>query len=82
MNIYEFRVKYDDLARNYPLFIEANTLEDATKHVRDNIGIKEENITFIAFEENNNVDYIYLKCIAEYERILRQYILLNPIISI
>lgn len=80
MKIYEFRVKYDDLASNYPLFIEANTLEDATKHVRDNIGIKEENITFIVCEENNNVDYIYLNRIAEYERVLRQYISLNPLI--
>lgn len=79
MNIYEFRVKYDSLASNYPLFIEANTLEDATKHVRDNIGIKEENITFIVCEENNNVDYIYLKSIAEGERILRQYISLHSL---
>lgn len=80
MNIYEFRVKYDSLASNYPLFIEANTLEDATKHVRDDIGIKEENITFAACEEIFNVDYIYLKCIAEGESLLRQYISLNPLI--
>jgi len=80
MNIYGFRVKYDDLASNYPLFIEANTLEDATKHVRDNVGIKEENITFVDCEKTFNVDYIYLRGIAEYERILRQYISLNPLI--
>lgn len=79
MKIYEFRVKYDSLARDYPLFIEANTLEDATKYVRDVIGIKEENITFIACEENDNVDYIYLRRIAEYERVLRQYISFHPL---
>lgn len=78
MKIYGFRVKYDSLARDYPLFIEANTLEDATKYVCDVIGIKEENITFITCEVNDNVNYIYLKRIAEYERILRQYISLNP----
>lgn len=77
MNIYKFRVKYDNLARDYPLFIEANTLEDATKHVRDDIGIKEENITFIACEEIFGC--MYLKCIDEYERILRQYISLHSI---